>query len=86
MGWYHLALVFHGPNPGEGMSVYHGWNRLTKDDGLTANEYPNPPDGTVVIGKYQTNGDTNYGSVMVDELTFWNRQLLPSEIQALATM
>ena len=42
--------------------------------------------GTVIIGKRHKDRDEDYGSVMIDELTFWDGQILPEEIQAIATM
>ena len=41
---------------------------------------------TVVIGKYETDGDEYFGSVMVDELTLWDRQLVGEEVAAIAGM
>ena len=83
--WYHLALVFHGPNHGQGISIYHDGS-LIKNDATKALRDREESHWTVVIGKLNTDTDQDYGSVMVDELAFWNRQLLPEEIQAMATM
>ena len=83
--WYHLALVYHGPNDGQGISIYHDGN-LIKNDASKALRDREESRGTVVIGKLYTDTDQHYGSVMVDELTFWNKQLLPAEIQAIVAM
>ena len=29
--WYHLALVFHGPNHGQGISIYHDGSLIKND-------------------------------------------------------
>ena len=83
--WYHLALVYHGPNNGQGMSVYHDGN-LVKPDSSKSPKTHTESSGTVIIGKRHTDQDEDYGSVMVDELMFWDRQLLPAEIQAIVAM
>ena len=83
--WYHLALVFHDPNHGQGISIYHD-GILIKNDATKALRDRDESHGTVVIGKLNTNTDQDYGSVMVDELAFWDRQLLPEEIQAIVAM
>ena len=81
--WYHLAMIFHGPNNGQGMSIYHNGS-LVKYDLTKALKNYTGSSGNVIIGKRFTDRDEDYGSVMVDELTFWDRQLLPEEIQAMA--
>ena len=83
--WYHLALVYHGPNHGQGMSVYHDGS-LVKHDSTKTPKNHTESSGSVIIGKHHTNRDGDYGSVMVDELTFWDRQLLPEEIRAIVDM
>ena len=86
VGWYHMVLVFHGPNEGQGISVYHD-GVLVKND-PTKNVWSSYTEnsGNVVIGKLKTDTDEGYGSVMVDELMFWDRQLLAEEITAIAAM
>ena len=42
--------------------------------------------GTVAIGRRLTKSDSDYGSVTVDELMFWNRELSKEEAQMLRNM
>ena len=42
-------------------------------------------EGSIVVGRYYTDQDKNYASVMVDELIFFNHSLTLEEIKALAT-
>ena len=83
--WYHLAMIFHGSNEGQGFSVYHDGSSIKHDSNKSDKNYTESS-GTVIIGKRFTDRDGDYGSVMVDELTFWDRQLLLEEIQGIVTM
>ena len=83
--WYHMAIVFHGPNEGEGISIYHNAVLMKNDATKQTNTYPDSS-GIVIIGKRYTDRDEHYGSVMVDELTFWERQLTLAEIQTLSVL
>ena len=79
-GWFHVALVYHGPNDGEGITVYHDGTQVEHDDTRYNRSYTTGP-GSMVIGRKYTNRDDYYTSVVVDELTMWNRQLSVQEIQ-----
>ena len=81
-GWFHVTWVFHGPS--EGFTVYHENGEQT-DKVLTRRDYQNTS-GTVVIGRRLTNNDGEYGSVTVDGLMFWNRELSKEEAQMLRNM
>ena len=83
--WYHLALVYHGPNDGLGMSIYHD-SILVKRNASKTSKNHTESSGTVIIGKLHTDREGDYGSVMVDELTFWDRELLQEEIQSIVAM
>ena len=81
--WFHLVLVYHGPNNGEGITVHlnsESGRKTTIDP--SSNPIPHST-GEVVIGKLLVNTDSTYGNVMVDELTFWNRKLSETEVEAL---
>ena len=83
--WFHVVLNYKGLNGDGGMSVYI--NGVL--EGITAAKYNLggvPSDGRVVIGKSCPNKDKYHVSVMVDELTLWNRTLCPKEIQAIYNM
>ena len=82
-GWFHVALVYHGPVTGQGITVHsdgNHWTKRSRDD--SSSDLINSS-GTVVIGNLFTEPTGSYGSVMVDELTFWDRQLTDSEVDAL---
>ena len=83
--WFHLAMIFHGPNDGQGMSIYHDGSLFRHDSSKMSRNFTESS-GNVIIGKRYADRDGDYGSVMVDELTFWDRQLLLEEIQAIVTM
>ena len=83
--WFHLAMVLHDARQSQGISIYQD-GVLVKTD--ITKELANSVDapGTLVIGKSRTDGNEGYGSVAVDELMLWDRQLLAEEIVAIATM
>ena len=83
--WFHLAMVLHDASQSQGISIYHD-GVLVKID-ITkqlVNSVEAP--GILVIGKSKTDGNEDYGSVAVDELMLWDRQLLADGIVAIATM
>ena len=71
-GWFHLAMVYHGLNNGEGFTLYHNGVEVAHVDFKSASSYNAGP-GSMVIGRSFTNNDDIYTSVVVDELTLWNR-------------
>ena len=75
-------MIFHGPNNGQGLSVYLDGSLYRHDSSKMPRNFTRSS-GTVIIGKCCTDRDEDYGSVTVDELTFWDRQLLAAEIQAI---
>ena len=84
-GWYHLVMNYIGSADGQGITVYtdgavqgSGTSKYTQTE--------QPADGRVVIGRYYTDNDERYASVLVDELTLWNRTLTLQEIQAVYNM
>ena len=42
--------------------------------------------GVVIIGRLYEDKSRNYGSMSIDELTFWNRQLSEAEVAKLRNM
>ena len=76
-------MIFHGPNDGQGMSIYHDGS-LFRHDSSKMSRNLTESSGNVIIGKRFMDQEGDYGSVMVEELTFWDRELLLEEIQALA--
>ena len=80
-GWFHL--VMNGVD--EGLHVYI--NGELERNGTTVDSVKvKAGDGKTVIGRTYTNKDKYYVSVMVDEMTFWNRNLTTQEIKAIYAM
>ena len=78
-------MNYIGPADGQGITVYID-GALQGSDTSKATRSRQPGDGRVVIGRRRTNIDQKYESVMVDELTLWNRTLTLQEIQAVYNM
>ena len=84
-GWFHLALVFHGPEEGQGITVYTNGTPAAAPS-LRGTNHTRNSSGIVVIGRLRTDQGPNYATLMADELTFWNRQLSDEEVEALRDM
>ena len=65
-----------------GINVYiDGQEKVTTQGNYVGRVIPS--DGNVVVGRLYTNEDNHHGSLLMDELTFWNRKLEPQEIDNL---
>ena len=84
-GWFHLVLVFHGPEHGQGFTIHRNGNHWRAGSAIDTNDYGNTS-GNTIIGRLYSDRDNNYSNMMVDELTFWNRQLTEQEVDALRIM
>ena len=77
MVWFHIVLNFMGNI----MRIYlDGVIRSTLPTGSSSQV---PGDGRIVIGRRFSELDSNYASVQVDELLFFNRALNQTEVTAL---
>ena len=78
--WIHVAMVYRGPNKGEGFTIYH--DGVVKGSDTTRVSWSSAtPSGIVKIGRWLDEpGDPFYGSAHVDELIFFNHMLSQSEI------
>ena len=85
-GWFHLALVFHGPENGQGFIPYIYNTSLTDSILTTGDPSTRNSSGAVVLNGGIEDRSRNYGSFSVDELTFWNRQLSETEVAKLRNM
>ena len=74
--------MFHGPEEGQGITVYSNGAPLTSTS-LRITSYLYNASGIVVIGKQHVDRSKFYATVMADELTFWNRQLTDEEVVAI---
>ena len=77
--WIHVIVNYIGSYPSEGMRVY--FNGVKQDDyrRFFAKDTNKHGDGTVRVGKL---GD-DFGSVIMDELMFFNEKLTEDQIQQL---
>ena len=62
-----------------GITVYINGQEMGSDTDSTGGQYT-PSDGRMFVGILWTHFDEYYGSLMMDELTFWNRKLDLQEI------
>ena len=80
--WFHVVLNYLGEDGDmEGFNVYHSKKLV----GPRTSEYTkqsSPGNSRVVLGRQFTDDDHYYTSVQVDELMFFNRNLLASDIEA----
>ena len=77
--WFHTALVFRRPQPDIIVSI----NGMEYREYDTKNYTFAKARGNMVIGKRNTDRDSNYASVSVDELLFWNVDLTQTTIEML---
>ena len=76
----HVAMIYRGPNDGEGIIVYHDGVDMGNDTTKTSYSYI-PPSGVIKIGRlFDEPGTPRYGSAHVDELLFFNYQLSQPEV------
>ena len=77
-GWVHAVLVYHGV--GVGITVYQDGNEIGTDT-EKAGGIKQKGNGLVFIGKRTGGLGDRYASASVDEMKFYNRQLLEKEIR-----
>ena len=83
--WFHLVIVINGPNNGEGFSVYYNAH-LKETDTTKGGGSRAASSGKLNIGRRLLGTSGFSSSVVVDELTLWNRKLTGSEISAIYQM
>ena len=80
VGWFHYTVTYSSDDD---LKVYVNgqdpWAILH-----SGSNGKGPSDGRLVLGRYFTDVDSNYASVEVDELIFWNTVIPEAEIQYLA--
>ena len=77
--WFHLGLVYHGSEDGQGFTVYYDGRLLQS----VTQKIPNTFDrgrGKLVVGRILIDKDNRYASIEVDDIILWNRQLNVQEI------
>ena len=79
--WTHIVQNFIGPAANQGIIVYTDGVEHVDTHQKSAGMSHSPGVGRVIAGRTKPDVDSNYGSVIVDELLFFNQIL--SEQQAL---
>ena len=76
-------MIYRGPN--QGITIYH--DGIEKESGTRCRVATVSSSGIVKIGRLlDPPGSTYYGSVYLDELLFWNRQVGGEEIDTIMNM
>ena len=83
--WTQVVLNFHGPNNGEGITVFFNGAAIARDASKFIGRY-STGDGGIVVGRFYTNRDQRYTSVEFDELVSFNNSLTLEEIKYLYTV
>ena len=80
LGWTHIAVNYIGPNSGEGVRMLVDGAEVASDTTRYGGSYLGG-NGRISVGRYWTNRNKDYTSVIVDELIFFNRYLTSEEIK-----
>ena len=84
--WFHMAHVYLGPEGGVGGNIAYHNGVLVGSDRQRSDITDDPSTGNVVIGRKLLDEDTQYASVEIDEITFWDRILTVQEIREIYNM
>ena len=79
-GWTHIVLNYIGPN--DGIRMFINGTEVVSDTTKTVRSY-STGDGRIVVGRFSTNQDRNYASVMVDELIYFNASLTSDDVESI---
>ena len=82
--WIHIAWVIR--DQGQGMDIYNNGALKTSHGNITTGRAGGSPSGKVTIGKKYLQVEDHFGSVIVDEVSLWNRKLTAQEIQDIYTI
>ena len=76
-------MVLRGPD--DGIVAYHDGTKVAED--TTKSNLPSKSgQRRVFIGRRRVSHDQDYSSIVVDELTMWNRKLTPGEVTQIYDM
>ena len=79
-GWFHIVMVLHGA--GDELVAYQD-KVATRSTEKQLKSNHQLYSGKTVIGRTYVDDDSNYTSLILDELTFWNRPLTQEEVDQL---
>ena len=81
-GWFHFVVNYIGPNDGDGIRIFYDGVEVASDS--TRHPYSLPAgDGRIVVGRFHTGVNDNYGNGQIDELLFFNQALSVKDIKEL---
>ena len=86
--WYHAAVVMSpwDENTGSsGITVYSDGVQRGTDTSLTSRSY-DPVPGNVVIGRRAVGSDTLYSSLIIDEVTIFDKEISGEDITKIYEM
>ncbi len=76
-GWFHMVIVLHGTENGDGFSLYHNATEVARDRFLANTGYNHYSEPDITVG-------SNSNSVIgLDEFIIWLEELDLTEIQTL---
>ncbi len=85
-GWFHLTMVYHAVEPYFDFSLFIDGHEITTQ--ILMKYLGTPPIfvEAIRIGLAHTESTEVYGSVTVDDVVMWNRELDADEVQAVYDM
>ena len=85
-GWFLITMVLRGPD--DEVVIYHDATQVaqTTEKKVIPDINSLPGLRRVFIGRKRVSHDQDYASIMVDELTMWNRKLTQEEVTQIYEM
>ena len=81
-GWIHIVLNYIGPDDGQGIRGYVNGQEVASDT-IKFAQSRSAGDGRIVVGRFYTNRDEDYTSMLIDELIFFSKSLNTTDIKLL---
>ena len=75
--WFHMVIVYRNG----GFTVHHVGTFQETDSTVGDRNHTLSPGGRMIIGRKSVDTNNFYTSIIVDELTLWERTLTNQEIQ-----
>ena len=82
--WFHIVVNYMGTNNSESIQLFMDGEEKSSDTMKDAGTY-SAGDARIVVGRVFRDWDRDYTSLEIDELIFFNRNLILDEITSLAT-
>ena len=75
-------MNYIGPNNGEGSRIYYDGAEVARDTEKDVWSHP-AADGRIVVRRWYIDNDSDYSSVQVDELIYFNASLTSADVQSI---